>query len=135
VIKTILASLLCIHLAVTPSAFAQPPEPEDAEMEQFRAAYISGTGLTYVLIKGDKGERLYRYGDTSREAARRDPVGYVLFTCGAPHLFLRRDPRARAWLTRARVVKLGDPDFANLDRRYLAGCRNPMVRSAIPKGE
>jgi hypothetical protein len=104
-------------------------------LEQFRAAYVSGEGLAYVIIRDGKAERLYRYGDTSREAARRDPVGYVLFTCAAPHMFLRRDPNARAALASARVVRLGDPDFAELDRRYLAGCRNPMVKSAIPKGE
>jgi hypothetical protein len=129
--KSVSACLLGIHLALVTSAFAQPPE--DIQLERFRAAYISSTGLAYVLIKDDKGERLYRYGDTSREAARRDPVGYVLYTCAAPHMFLRRDPRARASLASARVVKSGDSDFAELDRRYLMRCRNPMVKSAMPK--
>jgi hypothetical protein len=129
--KVTSASLLVAYLAFATAAFAQAPE--DVELEQFRAAYISGTGLAYVLLRNDKVERLFRYGDTSREAARRDRVGYMLFTCAAPHMFLRRDPRARASLAKARVVNLGDPDFADLDRRYLAGCRNPMVKSAIPK--
>ena len=36
-------------------------------------------------------------------------------------------------LKTARVVKSGEPEFAELDRKYLSGCRNPMVRSALPK--
>jgi hypothetical protein len=129
--KSVSACLLGAYLAFAAAAFAQAPE--DVDLEQFRAAYISGTGLTYVVLANDKGERLYRYGDTSREAARRDRVGYMLFTCAAPHMFLRRDPRARAALAKARVVNPGDPNFADLDRRNLAGCRNPMVKSAIPR--
>jgi len=31
-------------------------------------------------------------------------------------------------------VKPGDPRFAELDGKYLAGCKNPFVKSAIPKG-
>lgn len=126
-LKSFSVCLLSAHLALVTAALAQAPE--DAELENFRAAYISGTGLAYVVI----GEQLYRYGDASRESARRDGVGYVLFTCAAPHVFLRRDSKARALLSRARVVKLADPDFADLDRRYTAGCRNPLVKSAIPK--
>jgi hypothetical protein len=129
--KFLSISLLVAQLAAGPVVLAQTPE--DAELEQFRTAYISGTGLAYVLMKSEKGERLYRYGDASRETAKRDRVGYMLFTCAAPHVFLRRDPKARALLAGARVVKQGDPDFAELDRRYFTGCRNPMVKSAIPK--
>ena len=129
--RSFLVFLLVAQLAAAPVALAQAPE--DAELEQFRAAYTSGTGLAYVVIKSEKGERLYRYGDASRETAKRDRVGYMFFTCAAPHVFLRRDPKARALLAGARVVKGGDPDFTELDRRYLAGCRNPMVKSAIPK--
>jgi hypothetical protein len=116
--KSVSACLLGAYLAFATAAFAQAPE--DVELEQFRAAYISGTGLAYVLLRNDKGERLYRYGETSREAARRDRVGYMLFTCAAPHMFLRRDPRARAALSKARVVNPGNPDFAGLDRRQAA---------------
>ena len=72
--KSVSAGLLFAYLAFVTVAFAQAPE--DDEVKQFRTAYISNTGLAYVLIKDDKGERLYRYGDTSREAARRGPVGY-----------------------------------------------------------
>jgi hypothetical protein len=75
--KSVSACLLGAYLAFATAAFAQAPE--DVDLEQFRAAYISGTGLTYVVLANDKGERLYRYGDTSREAARRDRVGYMLF--------------------------------------------------------
>ena len=131
--KSVSACLLGGHIALVTAAFAQAPE--DAELERFRSAYISGIGLAYVVIRDNNGERLYRYGDTSREATRRDGVGYVLFTCAAPHMFLRRDPRARASLATARVVKMGDPDFSEMDRRYIAGCRNPMVKSAVPKND
>ena len=129
--KSFLVFLLAAQLAAAPVVLAQAPE--DTELEQFRAAYTSGTGLAYVVIKSEKGERLYRYGDASRETAKRDRVGYMLFTCAAPHVFLRRDPRARALLARARVVKAEDPEFGELDRRYLTSCRNPLVKSAIPK--
>jgi hypothetical protein len=131
--KSVSACLLGAYLTFVSAASAQAPE--DVELEQFRAAYISGAGLAYILLRDEKGERLYRYGDASREAAKRDRVGYMLFTCAAPHMFLRRDPKARASLAQARVVNPGDRDFAELDRRYLAGCRNPMVKSAMPKNQ
>ena len=36
---------------------------------------------------------------------------------------------------KAEVVKLGDPRFAELAHKYVSSCRNPLVRSAIPKGK
>ncbi|HEY7551935.1 MAG TPA: hypothetical protein VH913_20725, partial [Hyphomicrobiaceae bacterium] len=68
---------------------ALPALAEDTgpALEQFRAAYESGTGLAYVVIADEKGERVYRYGDASREAARKDKRGFMLFTCAAPHVF------------------------------------------------
>ena len=36
-------------------------------------------------------------------------------------------------LAKARVVQAGEPEFAALDAKYLKGCRNPLVKSAIPK--
>ena len=58
----------------------------------------------------------------------------MLFTCAAPHVFLSEKPEDKAALEKAQVVKPGDPRFAELDSKYLAGCNNPFVKSAIPKG-
>ena len=105
----------------------------DPELAKFREAYTSGDGLAYVIIRDDKGERIYRYGDASRLTAKRDQRGYMLFTCAAPHVFLTQKPEDKAALQKAEVVKSGDPRFAELDGKYLSGCRNPLVKSAIPK--
>jgi hypothetical protein len=39
----------------------------------------------------------------------------------------------KATLLKARVVKAGEPEFADLDTKYIAGCKNPFVKSAVPK--
>jgi hypothetical protein len=106
----------------------------DADLARFRSEYISGEGLAYVVINDAKGEHLYRYGDASRLTAKKDTRGYMLFTCAAPHVFLPQKPEDKAALEKAQVVKPGDARFAELDSKYLAGCKNPFVKSAIPKG-
>jgi hypothetical protein len=106
----------------------------DGDLARFRSEYISGEGLAYVVINDAKGERLYRYGDASRLTAKKDTRGYMLFTCAAPHVFLSQKPEDKAALEKAQVVKPGDPRFAELDSKYLAGCKNPFVKSAKPKG-
>lgn len=65
---------------------------------------------------------------------KKDARGYMLFTCAAPHVFLLQKPEDRAALEQARVARPGDPRFAELDNKYLAGCKSPFVKSAIPKG-
>jgi hypothetical protein len=57
----------------------------------------------------------------------------MLFTCAAPHVFLTQKAEDKAELQKAEVVNAGDPRFAELDSKYLAGCHNPLVKSAIPK--
>lgn len=105
---------------------------DDAGLEKFRAAYTSGKGLSYVVVPGDKGERVYRYGDASREAAKKDKRGFMLFTCNSPRVFVSDSVSDRAALGKAKVVQAGEPTFAELDAKYIAGCRNPFVKSAIP---
>ena len=105
----------------------------DPELAKFREAYTSGDGLAYVVIRDDKGEQIYRYGDASRLTAKKDQRGFMLFTCAAPHVFLTQKPEDKAALQKAEVVKSGDARFADLDSKYLSGCRNPLVKSAIPK--
>jgi hypothetical protein len=105
----------------------------DADLDRFRSAYTSGEGLAYVVINDDKGEHIYRYGDASRITAKKDTRGYMLFTCGAPHVFLPEKPSDKAALAKAQVVKRGDPRFAEFDGKYLADCHNPFVKSALPK--
>jgi hypothetical protein len=85
------------------------------------------------MIKKGNGERVYRYGDASRLTAKKDTRGYMLFTCASPHVFIQRKPEDKAALMKAEVVKAGEPRFAELDAKYLTGCRNPLVKSAIPK--
>ena len=104
-------------------------------LERFRAAYEAGRGLSYVVIAEEKGERVYRYGDASREAARKDKRGFMLFTCASPHVFETDRISHRVALAKAKVVHAGDPEFAELDARYLQGCKNPFVKSAVPQGK
>ena len=102
-------------------------------IEKFRAAYESGQGLSYVVMKDDKSERIYRYGDASREAAKKEKAGFMLFTCLRPHVLDLDRITHRAKLATAKVVHAGEPGFEDLDARYLKGCVNPLVKTAIPK--
>jgi hypothetical protein len=119
-------------LVVGPALAADPPAA-DPDLAQFRQAYTTGSGLAYVVIKDDKGDNIYRYGDASRQAAQKDTRGYMLFTCNSPHVFVIQNAPDKAALLKARVVKVGEPEFADLDGKYLSGCKNPLVKSALPK--
>ena len=129
-----LAAALIGMLAAT-GAFAADPPAADPALAQFRQAYTTGTGLSYVVIKDDKGERIYRYGEASRQAAQKDMRGFMLFTCNSPHVFVVDNPPDKAALLKARVVKAGEPEFKDLDAKYISGCRNPFVKSAVPKNK
>ena len=109
-----LAAPLIGMLAAT-GAFAADPPAADPALAQFRQAYTTGTGLSYVVIKDDKGERIYRYGEASRQAAQKDMRGFMLFTCNSPHVFVVDNPPDKAALLKARVVKADEPDFKDLD--------------------
>jgi hypothetical protein len=113
-----------------PQALAEDTGPG---VERFRAAYEAGTGFSYVVMTDEKGERVYRYGDVSREAAKKDKRGFMLFTCTSPHVFETDRISHRVAIAGARVVHAGEPGFAELDARYLKDCRNPFVKSALPK--
>ena len=102
-------------------------------LEKFRAAYESGQGLSYVVMKDDTGERIYRYGDASRQAAKKEKAGFMLFTCLRPHVIELDRLSHRAKLATAKVVHAGEPGFEDLDARYLKGCLNPLVKTAISK--
>lgn len=104
-------------------------------IEKFRAAYESGQGLSYVVMKDDKGERIYRYGDASRQAAKKEKAGFMLFTCLRPHVLELDRISHRTKLATAKVVHAGEAGFEDLDGRYLKGCLNPLVKTAIPKAE
>jgi hypothetical protein len=120
----------------TPAPRTETTQPSpDPDLAKFRADYTSGDGIAYVVITGDKGERIYRYGDASRLTAKKDIRGYMLFTCASPHVFIPQKPEDKTALMKAKVVKAGEPRFAELDRKYVSNCRNPLVKSAIPKGK
>jgi hypothetical protein len=127
--KTAMLAAVALPLVAT-TAFAAEPDPA---LAQFRSAYTSGDGISYVVIPDEKGERIYRYGDASRLTAKKDPRGYMLFTCASPHVFVQEKPEHKAALLKAKVVKADDAGFAELDAKYLAGCKNPLVKSAVPK--
>jgi hypothetical protein len=127
--SAIIALLAALLLAT------QVQAQDEAALEKFRQAYTAGKGLSYVVVPGDKGERLYRYGDASREAAKKDKRGFMLFTCAAPRVFISDSVSDRAALAKAKVVNANDPGFADLDAKYLSGCKNPFVKSAIPKSK
>jgi len=102
-------------------------------LAQFGADYISGVGLAYVVIKAKDDEHVYRYGDVSRLAAKKDIPVYTLFTCSTRHVFNPQEVEDSAALLTATVVKPGEPRFVELDAKYLSGCNDPLVKSAIPK--
>jgi hypothetical protein len=119
-----------------PSTKTETGQPTaDPDLAKFRAAYTSGDGIAYVVISDEKGERIYRYGDASRLTAKKDTRGYMLFTCASPHVFIPQKPEDKTVLLKAEVVKVDEPRFADLDRKYVSNCRNPLVKSAIPKGK
>ena len=119
-----------------PSAKTEAGQPtSDPDLAKFRSAYTSGDGIAYVVINDEKGERIYRYGDASRLTAKKDTRGYMLFTCASPHVFVPQKPEDKTALMKADVVKAGEPRFAELDAKYVSNCRNPLVKSALPKGK
>jgi hypothetical protein len=119
-----------------PSAKAEnAQQTTDPDLAKFRSAYTSGDGIAYVVINDEKGEHIYRYGDASRLTAKKDTRGYMLFTCASPHVFIPQKPEDKTALMKAEVVKVGEPRFAELDAKYVSSCRNPLVKSAIPKGK
>jgi hypothetical protein len=122
-----------VALLVTTPVMAADPATADPDLAKFREAYTAGDGLAYVVIKDDKGEHIYRYGDASRLTAKKDPRGYMLFTCALPHIFLQQNPPDKTALMTAQVVRPGDAAFAELDAKYLNGCKNPLVKSALSK--
>jgi len=128
-----LALMLASGVFVVAPAMAADAPVADPDLAQFRQAYTTGSGLTYVVVKDNAGDKVYRYGDASRQAAQKDMRGYMLFTCNSPHVFVVQNPPDKAALLKAKVVKVGEPEFADLDAKYLAGCKNPLVKSALPK--
>lgn len=128
---------LIFAFSIGAALMAQPALAEDTgpALEKFRAAYEAGTGLAYVVIPDEKGERLYRYGDASREAAKKDKRGFMLFTCASPHVFDTDRISHRVALAGAKVVHAGEAGFEDLDARYIKDCRNPFVKSAVPKAK
>jgi hypothetical protein len=118
-------------LLVVPALAADPAV--DPDLTQFRAAYILGDGLAYVVINDDKGEQIYRYGDVSWLIAKKDAYGYMLFTCNSPHLFIVQKAENKAALTKATMVKPEDPRFEKLMRSICLDATT-LVKSAIPKG-
>jgi hypothetical protein len=130
-------NLVCIASIGAALLAAAPLHAEDTgpALEAFRAAYQSGNGLSYVIVPEETGERLYRYGDASREASRKDKRGFMLFTCAAPHVFEIDRISHRVALAKAKVVHAGEPGFGDLDAKYLSGCRNPFVKSAVPQAK
>jgi hypothetical protein len=131
--KILSVACLAVSLTALAPVVAAQQTTADPELSKFRSAYTTGDGLAYVVIKDQKGERVYRYGDASRLTAKKDTRGYVLFTCASPHVFLPQKAEDKEALLKAEVVKADDPRFAELDSKYLAGCRNPLVKSAIAK--
>ena len=89
--KLAIAAPIVAMLAAT-AAFAADPPAADPDLAPFRQAYTAGAGLAYVVVKDDKGERIYRYGDASRQAAQKDTRSFILFRpfpsswfCSHPH--------------------------------------------------
>jgi hypothetical protein len=130
-------SLAIVAAAAATALLAAQLHAEDTgpALEKFRAAYETGQGLSYVVITDDKGEHIYRYGDASRAAAKKEKSGFMLFTCLLPHVFETDRISHRAQLATAKVVHAGEQGFEELDAKYLKGCVNPMVKTALRKAK
>ena len=129
--RVLSTAMMGMWLSIVP-AFAVETA-SNTDLIPFRTAYTTGDGLAYVVISDEKGENLYRYGDASRLAAKKDERGYMLFTCLAPHVFLPDSAADKSQLLKAKIVKQGDPEYSALDAKYVGGCKNPFVKSALPK--
>jgi hypothetical protein len=114
---------------------ATATEKPAIDLTQFRAAYISGDGLAYVVINEEKGQQIYRYGDVSRSAAKKDGQTFTLYICDTPHVFTLQKPQDLAALLNATVVKPGDFRLAELDAKYLSGCNNRLLSRPSQKVE
>jgi hypothetical protein len=84
-------STIAAFFTLTLVTTALAEDQTTSDLAKFRAAYTSGDGLSYVVINDAKGEHVYRYGDASRLAAKKNPRGYELFTCNAPDVFISDD--------------------------------------------
>jgi hypothetical protein len=124
-----------LALVVSTPVLAAESGAGDPDLAQFRQAYTAGKGISYVVVNNEKGETIYRYGDASREAAKKDTRGYVRFTCASPHVFVVQNPPDKAALLHAKVVQAGEPGYAELDSKYVSNCKNPLVKSALPKSK
>jgi hypothetical protein len=133
-VRKLAPAALVAALLAAPAAWTAEPAP-DPDLAKFRQAYTSGSGIAYVVIHDDKGDRIYRYGDASRETAKKDARGYVLFTCLSPHVFVVQNPPDKTALLNATVVQANEPSYADFDGKYLAGCKNPLVKTAVKKGK
>jgi hypothetical protein len=78
---------------------------------------IGATTAPFLMANSDKLARVVTH---LLSRAKGMPVGASAFG-------------QRPALLRATVVKFGDPRFTELDGKYLSGCNNPLVKSAIPK--
>jgi hypothetical protein len=134
-VRTLAPAALAAALLAALPAWAAEPQAPDPDLAKFRQAYTSGSGIAYVVIHDGKGEHIYRYGDASRETAKKDVRGYVFFTCLSPHVFVVQNPTDKAALLNATVVHAGESSFEELDGKYLADCKNPLVKTAVKKNK
>jgi len=118
--------------SVIAPAIAASRSATNPDLVQFRQVCTTGSGLAYVVIKEEKGDKVYRCGGATRQAAQKDTRDYMLFTCNLPHVFMAHNPPDKSELRKASVVKVGDPEFAELDIKYLTDCKNLLVKSALP---
>jgi len=107
--------------SVIAPAIAAGRSATNPDLVQFRQVCTTGSGLAYVGIKEEKGDKIYK-----------DTRDYMLFTCNLPHVFMAHNPPDKSELRKASVVKVGDPEFAELDIKYLTDCKNLLVKSALP---
>jgi hypothetical protein len=84
-----------------------------------------------VIIKDEKGEHLYRYGDISRSAAKDDTQAYRMYACNKSHIFTQEKPGDNAALLNATVVKPGDPRFLEVDAKYLSSCTERVFQTHV----
>ena len=76
-LSVIVAALLCLGPAI-----AQDAQPTTDELDSFRAAYTSGTGLAYVVVKDDQARPCT--ATAMRRVRQRNETSAAL--CYAVHL-------------------------------------------------
>ena len=93
------------------------------------------SGDVIAEIETDKATMEVEAADEGTLGKILVPEGTADVAVNTPIAVILGEGEDKAALSKAVVVQAGDARFAELDAKYLSGCHNPLVKSAIPKGK